>query len=275
MSKRRGLCFLAGSIGLSLITASLVPIVRVTIDPLSLATPSPEMALIPAGEFAMGNPNGNLDERPQHQVYLEAFRIDRYEVTNQQYLQFIQSATGPCGDDVCLDTKADNPDSHIVFQNGRYTVEQGYEQHPVTLVSWHGARAYCRHQRKRLPTEAEWEKAARGIDGREYPWGDTADHARLNAGGCVGDTTAVGSYPAGASPYGVYDLAGNVWEWTADWYQAYPASSNQSPFFGEKYKVVRGGSWNHPVGDARTTVRDLAHPARRIRVVGFRCARGP
>jgi sulfatase modifying factor 1 len=186
MSERGRPCILAGSIGLSLITESLVPIVRVTIDPASLATPSPEMAPIPAGEFAMGSPNGNFDENPQHQVYLEAFRIDRYKVTNQQCLQFIQSAPGACADDVCLDTKADNPDSHIVYQNGCYTVEQGYEQHPLTLVSWYGAQAYCRHQGKRLPTEAEWEKAARGIDGREYPWGDTADHARLNAGGCVG-----------------------------------------------------------------------------------------
>jgi formylglycine-generating enzyme required for sulfatase activity len=233
------------------------------------------MAYIPAGEFTMGSLSGYLDERPPHQVYLEAFHIDRYEVTSEQYLQFIHSATGLCGDHICLDTKADNADSHIVYQNGRYTVEAGYAQHPVTLVSWYGARAYCEYQGKRLPTEAEWEKAARGIDGRGYPWGDTADRARLNAGNRVGDTTPVGSYPAGASPYGVYDVAGNVWEWTADWYQAYPASSYHSSFFGEKYKVVRGGSWNHPVSDARTALRDLAHPARRIHVVGFRCVRGP
>jgi iron(II)-dependent oxidoreductase len=275
MSERPHLCFLACSVALLLVTASVVIIVRLSIKPPSPATPVSEMALIPAGQFTMGGPHGHPDEGPPHPVYLEAFHVDKYEVTNEEYLQFIESAPGLCEGHLCLDTKAENPNSHIVCQNGRYTVEAGYEKHPVTLVSWYGAQAYCQHRGKRLPTEAEWEKAARGSDGRRYPWGDTVDRARLNAGGNVGDTTPVGSYPAGASPYGVYDLAGNVWEWTADWYQAYPGSSHQSSFFGEKYKVVWGGSWNHPVSDARTTLRDLAHPARRIHVVGFRCARTP
>ncbi|MGD2176873.1 MAG: formylglycine-generating enzyme family protein [Anaerolineae bacterium] len=275
MSDKRHPWFLPTSIGLSLLVASLVTITRLSIGPPSPATPPSEMAFIPAGEFTMGSPNGHPDELPVHPVHLEPFHIDRYEVTNEQYLQFIQSVTGLCEDHVCLDRKADNPDSHIVYQNGRYTVEAGYEQHPVTLVSWYGAQAYCQYQGKRLPAEAEWEKAARGPDGRTYPWGDVVDRARLNAGCRVGDTTAVGSYPGGASPYGVYDLAGNVWEWTADWYRAYPDSSYHSPFFGDRYKVLRGGSWNHPDSDARTTQRDLAHPARRIRVVGFRCARSP
>jgi formylglycine-generating enzyme required for sulfatase activity len=103
------------------------------------------MAFIPAGEFAMGSRDGHPDERPVHPVYLEAFHIDKYEVTNQQYLQFIQSETRLCEDHVCLDTRAENPDSHIFYQNGRYRVEAGYEQHPVTLVSWFGAQAYCQH----------------------------------------------------------------------------------------------------------------------------------
>lgn len=123
MTERRSLRFLASSIGLSLVTASVVTIVRPSIDPPSLATPSSETAFIPAGEFAMGSLNGYPDERPIHPVYLEAFRIDKYEVTNKQYLQFIQSATGLCEDHVCLDTRAENPDSHIVYQNGRYRVE--------------------------------------------------------------------------------------------------------------------------------------------------------
>jgi iron(II)-dependent oxidoreductase len=275
MSERRRLRFLAASIGLSLVTVSVVTLARLSVGPPSLATPVSQMAFISAGEFTMGSQDGYPDELPVHAVYLEAFRIDKYEVTNKQYLQFIQSATGLCKDHVCMDTKADNPESHIVYQNGRHTVEAGYEQHPATLVSWYGAQTYCQHQGKRLPTEAEWEKAARGLDGRTYPWGNVVDRSRLNAGSHVGDTTPVGSYPAGASPYGVYDLAGNVWEWTADWYRAYPASSHRSSFSGEKYKVVRGGSWNHPIDDARTTMRDLAHPARRIHVVGFRCVRGP
>jgi formylglycine-generating enzyme required for sulfatase activity len=232
------------------------------------------MVLIPAGEFIMGRVDGHPDESPPHAICLGSFYIDRYEVTNQQYLQFFRAAMGLCQGYACIDTQAENPDSRIVYENGHYVVEAGYERHPVTLVSWYGAQSYCEHQGKRLPTEAEWEKAARGPDGRSYPWGDIVDRDRLNAGCRVGDTTAVGRYPAGASPYGAHDMAGNVWEWTADWYQAYPLSAHHSPFFGEKYKVVRGGSWNHPDRDARTTQRDLAHPARRIRVVGFRCVRG-
>lgn len=223
----------------------------------------------------MGSPTGNPDEDPPHSVYVDAFHIDQYEVTNEQYLQFFQSHTERSGGRVHLDTKAENPDSHITYQNGRYTVEAGYEQHPVTAVSWYGAQAYCEQQGKRLPTEAEWEKAARGLKPRRYPWGDVLEPDRLNADCRVSDTTQVGSYPAGVSPYGAYDMAGNVWEWTADWYEPYPGSSYESAFYGEKYKVIRGGSWNHPGSDARTTARDLAHPARRIHVVGFRCARSP
>ncbi|MBS3784782.1 MAG: SUMF1/EgtB/PvdO family nonheme iron enzyme [Anaerolineae bacterium] len=223
----------------------------------------------------MGSSNGHPDERPPHPVYLEAFYIDRFEVSNEQYLQFFESTMGQRRSYTYLDPKTENPDSHIVYQNGRYTVEAGYEQHPVTLVSWYGAQAYCEDRGGRLPTEAEWEKAARGPNGRAYPWGDDLDRTRLNAGWRIGDTTPVGNYPTGTSPYGVHDVAGNVWEWTADWYQPYPASLYDSVFFGEKYKVVRGGSWNHPDWDARTTQRDLAHPARRIHVVGFRCATSP
>jgi formylglycine-generating enzyme required for sulfatase activity len=275
MSETQRPCFFASSIGLSLFIASVVTVVRLSINPPSRARLTSEMVVIPAGEFTMGSLKGHPDERPLHAVYLEAFYIDRYEVTNELYLQFFKSVKGRCEGQVYLDTEAENPDSQIAYRNGRYVVEAGYEQHPATLVSWYGAQAYCEQQGKRLPTEAEWEKAARGSDGRTYPWGDIVDRTRLNAGGRVGDTTSVGSYPAGTSPYGVYDLAGNVWEWTADWYQAYPASSYKSPFFGEKYKVVRGGSWNHPDCDARTTQRDVAHPARRIHVVGFRCARSP
>lgn len=233
------------------------------------------MVFIPAGTFTMGSSNGHPDERPPHPVYLEAFYIDRFEVSNEQYLQFFESTMGQRRSYTYLDPKTENPDSRIVYQHGRYTVEAGYEQHPVTLVSWYGAQAYCEHRGGRLPTEAEWEKAARGPNGRAYPWGDDLDRTRLNAGWRIGDTTPVGNYPTGTSPYGVHDVAGNVWEWTADWYQPYAASLYDSVFFGEKYKVVRGGSWNHPDRDARTTQRDLAHPARRIHVVGFRCATSP
>ena len=240
------------------------------------ASPDEEMVFVPAGAFWMGSNEGDVDEGPMHQVYLEAFWIDRYEVTNAQYAEFLnatQEDQGQCGGHICADTKVENPDSHLLYQEGRYVVERGYENHPVTEVSWYGAQAYCQHYGKRLPSEAEWEKAARGTEGATYPWGEEFDPHKLNSDYGAGDTTPVGSYPEGASPYGACDMAGNVWEWVADWYEAYPGSAYRFPFFGHKYKVVRGGSWNHPAEDARCARRDIAHPDRRLRVVGFRCAR--
>jgi formylglycine-generating enzyme required for sulfatase activity len=239
------------------------------------ASPGEEMVLVPAGAFWMGSSEGDSDERPMQQVYLRAFWIDRYEVTNAQYAEFLNATQGEqerCGGQICADTKVENPDGHLVYEKGRYRVERGYDNHPVTEVSWYGAQAYCERYGKRLPSEAEWEKAARGTDGAAYPWGEEFDSHKLNSDYRVGDTTPVGSYTDGASPYGAYDMAGNVWEWVADWYAAYPGSAYQSPFFDHKYKVVRGGSWNHPADDARCARRDIAHPDRRLRVVGFRCA---
>jgi formylglycine-generating enzyme required for sulfatase activity len=239
------------------------------------ASPGEEMVLVPAGAFWMGSSEGDSDERPMQQVYLRAFWIDRYEVTNAQYTEFLNATQGDqerCGGHICADTKVENPDSHLVYEKGRYMVERGYDNHPVTEVSWYGAQAYCERYGKRLPSEAEWEKAARGTDGAAYPWGEEFDPHKLNSDYRVGDTTPVGSYTGGASPYGAYDMAGNVWEWVTDWYAAYPGSAYPSPFFDHKYKVVRGGSWNHPADDARCARRDIAHPDRRLRVVGFRCA---
>jgi len=233
------------------------------------------MVLVPAGEFIMGSNDGCEDERPARKVYLNAFYIDKYEVTNAEYVEFLNamgSHVGRCGNHDCIDTKDDAPDSHILYEGSRYVVERGYENHPVIKVSWYGAKAYCERYGKRLPTEAEWEKAARGAEEVVYPWGNEFDSHRLNSDYRVGDTTPVGSYPGGASPYGAYDMAGNIWEWVDDWYQAYPGSDCRSDLFGRKYKVVRGGSWNHPGSDARCACRDIAHPARRLRVVGFRCA---
>nr|HID12875.1 formylglycine-generating enzyme family protein [Anaerolineae bacterium] len=266
----------AALMGIILIVAALASAVGLFLGLFPTALPPSDMVLVPAGEFIMGSEEGSPDEQPVRRVYLKAFYIDQYPVTNAQYAQFLNAVEADlCEGHICLDTQTENPDSHILYQQGRYAVEPGYERHPVTNVSWYGAQAYCRYYGKRLPTEAEWEKAARGTDGQAYPWGDSFDPHRLNSDYRVGDTTPVGNYPAGVSPCGAYDMAGNVWEWVADWYQAYPGSPYRSPFFGEKYKVVRGGSWNHPGSDARTTRRDIAHPDRRIHVVGFRCAREP
>jgi len=234
------------------------------------------MVLVPAGEFIMGSDQGRPDEQPAHRVYVDAFYIDRYEITNAQYAEFLNTIGGHqrrCDGHDCVDTKDENPDSHIVHVAGRYAAEAGYERHPVVEVSWYGAKAFCEHYGKRLPTEAEWEKAARGPEGLNYPWGDAFEAGSANVGHQINDTTPVGRFPTGVSPYGAHDMVGNVWEWVDDWYQPYPGSPASSDFFGQKYKVVRGGSWNHPAEDARTTARDIAHPARRLRVVGFRCAR--
>ena len=197
------------------------------------------------------------DDSPQHLVSLDAYWIDINQVTNSQYQRCVNA--GACFEPEDL----------------RYSADPNFSDHPVVFVSWYDARRYCQWEGKRLPGEAEWEKAARGNQGWIYPWGNELDRSRINAGNRVGGTTPVGSYPAGASPYGVMDMAGNVWDWVNDWYTTYPGSQYQSDLFGQKYKVVRGGSWNHPDEDARSFHRDIAFPARAIRVVGFRCAASP
>jgi formylglycine-generating enzyme required for sulfatase activity len=158
------------------------------------ASPGEEMVFVPAGAFWMGSNEGDADEGPMHHVYLEAFWIDRYEVTNAQYAEFLnatQGDQGRCGGYICADVKAENPDSHLLYQEGRYVAERGYENHPVTEVSWYGAKAYCEHYGKRLPSEAEWEKAARGTEGATYPWGEEFDPHKLNSDYRVGDTMPV------------------------------------------------------------------------------------
>lgn len=275
---KRGICLtIAG-----LAVAALVAVACIaTPEPLVLPQPPSrlaDMVFVPAGIFLMGSEEGEEDETPMRAAYLAGFYIDRCEVTNAEYVEFLNVIGGHvrrCGGHDCADTRDEDPDSHIIYNHEarRYEAEAGYANHPVIKVSWYGAKAYCEHYGQRLPTEAEWEKAARGSDGRIYPWGDEFDARRANVDDQVGDTVPGGSYPAGVSPYGVHDMVGNVWEWVEDWYEAYPGSRGHSPFFGQKYKVVRGGSWNHPPRDARCTSRHIAHPARRIGVVGFRCVR--
>jgi formylglycine-generating enzyme required for sulfatase activity len=168
--------------------------------------------------------------------------------------------------------------SHILHQEGRYAVERSFEDHPVTQVTWYGAQAYCQWARARLPTEAEWEKAARGVDGRSYPWGsEPPDCDKAQYGDCGGATVPVGSRTAGVSPYGVLDMAGNVWEWVADWYDpAYygssPSQNPQGPASGE-CKVFRGGSWGYPSAFIRASDRARNRPTYAGFNVGFRCAK--
>jgi formylglycine-generating enzyme required for sulfatase activity len=190
------------------------------------------MVLVPAGKFVMGSNSRLPDEGPQHTVFLKAFLIDKYEVTNLQYQQFIA---------------ATNRKSPQHFSNR--TFPEGKADHPVTFVSWEDAHDYCAWAGKRLPSDEEWEKAARGTDGRTFPWGDEFDIHKANTPvrwqslQQEGDTAPVGAFAGGASPYGVYDMSGNVWEWTDSWYTAYPGNKRPSENYGEHYKTLKGGSW--------------------------------
>jgi eukaryotic-like serine/threonine-protein kinase len=245
-----------------------------------------EMIYVPAGEFLMGSTDADRkaadDEKPQHIVYLDAFWIDRTEVTNAQYVQFLNARgghKGTCGGQDCIDTKVEDKESHIFRQDERYVVESGFKNHPVIEVTWYGAQAYCEWVGVRLPTEAEWEKAARGTDGRRYPWGsDAPDCRKAQYAECSGMTVAVGTRPAGASPYGALDMAGNVWEWVTDWYDAAyyafsPAQNPLGPNSGER-RVFRGGSWGYFPMFIRTTDRGRNWPTSAGFNLGFRCAAG-
>ena len=200
------------------------------------------MALVPAGEFTMGDDHGPEDERPAHVVYLDAFDIDIYEVTNKQYKACVDAG-------ICQPPVYSGSSTH-----SSYYGNSQYEDYPVIYVNWDMANTYCGTWRGAdLPTEAQWEKAARGTDARTYPWGEevpdcsTANYWSLTYGVCVGDTDAVGSYESDKSPYGIYDMAGNVSEWVADWYsenyyQNSPTVNPVGPDSGQG-RAIRGGAW--------------------------------
>jgi formylglycine-generating enzyme required for sulfatase activity len=265
-------------------------------SPTPMATPTPVVTLtrsvdnavmvyVPAGEFLMGATDADNkaedDEKPQHTVYLDAFWIDSTEVTNAQYVRFLNTMgehESTCLGQKCVELKVgEDADSHLLHENGKYEAEPGFEEHPVIEITWYGAQAYCQWAGVRLPTEAEWEKAARGVDGRRYPWGDDApDCSKEQHGSCRGATVPVGSKPAGASPYGALDMAGNVWEWTSDWYgpDYYRSSPAQNPLgltSGEE-KVFRGGSWGYLWMFTRASERGSNHTWYAGPNIGFRCA---
>jgi formylglycine-generating enzyme required for sulfatase activity/serine/threonine protein kinase len=243
-------------------------------------TPTPsaplDMVHVPAGEFIMGSDEGDRNEQPVHTVYLDAFYIDKYEVTNAQFAQFLnEQGNQEEGGVTWLDIG--DEDCRITQSGGQYQPKSGYSDHPIIEVSWYGTKAYCQWVGKRLPTEAEWEKAARGTDERTYPWvgGIDCDHAQY--WGCGGRTVPVGSKPKGVSPYGALDMVGNVWEWVADWYDsgyyaASPENNPKGPASGD-YRVIRGGSWLDLEVNVRAALRRGDSPDSTLSSVGFRCAR--
>jgi len=197
-----------------------------------------KMIFVPRGEFLMGSDDRLRDEKPALISYIDAFYIDRFEVTNKDYKEFTD-ATGAT-DSTGRGRLPEHWDRGV--DENLYPPEKA--KHPVVFVSWHDADDYCRWRGKRLPRETEWEKAARGTDGRTYPWGNKWDLEKSNnplKG--IEDTLPVGSFEVGKSPYGLYDMSGNVWEWVDDLYLAHAGSEYVSPEFGSKYKLLKGGSW--------------------------------
>ena len=254
--------------------------------------PPAGMILIPAGEFLMGSKTGegDGDENPQRKAHLDAYYIDIHEATNARYHEFWLADGG----EKSKHTPASYGSSHMIGDWPE--VAKTKPNYPVAGVTWYDASAYARWAGKRLPTEAEWEKAARGTEARTWPWGndfqselpvpgDTDQNSvskihsnRRDGGDCYDNTTApVENYPTGASPYGVHDMAGNVWEWVADWYsEDYYASSlaenPEGPDAG-KLKVVKGGSWNHRKHNQRCANRYYCYPDSWGNTLGFRCAK--
>ncbi len=261
---------------MGIIRGTILPPVEEEVTPPTDATrseggasdqPTPdEMVRIPAGEFVRGTGLGGYDEQPERRIFLDAYQIDRYEVTNYHYQQFVQ-ATGH---------RKSGPPSRYAKNMSKM---RGINQ-PVVYVSWDDAEAYCRWKGKRLPTEAEWEKAMRGGDGRLWPWGNQLDwsasnRAHVNDGYVA--TAPVGVFAKDVSPFGVADGAGNVIEWVADWYgeEAYRDSEDRNPKGPDHgtFRVMRGGGYTTTGVDVRVTSRSKMVPDFRDETIGFRCAK--
>ncbi|MCI0407812.1 MAG: formylglycine-generating enzyme family protein [Acidobacteria bacterium] len=269
----------------------------------------PGMVFVPGGRFLMGSSEQEIEllhnsyggtraiyesEFPRRRVEVGPFYIDRTEVTQARYKDFVD-ATG-------REPPYWGREWAALYNWERGAYPEGLADHPVVLVTFEDAEAYCRWAGKSLPAEEEWEKAARGTGGRAYPWGERWDSARLNSStswshrelpqieiwtewwrtvyhrklrGKVVTTRPVGSYPAGASPYGALDMAGNVFEWTASWYDAYPGSPYGNSEYGQKFRVIRGGDWYLDRIYTRAAARLRNITDHRVPTIGFRCVCRP
>lgn len=264
---------------LSLLIAAIVlglpPAIRAA-DAVPPGSDGAPMVKVPAGPFPMGVPpgdrDGGRDEYPRHEVSLDTYEIDLYEVTNARYQAFIKSTAHR------VPQNPNNPTRNL-WQGE--TVSDTLADRPVVNVDWADADAYCRWAGKRLPTEAEWEKAAKGNTDHRFPWGNvepTNKHLNFNQK-WIGEKTLmpVGSYEAGKSPYGAYDMAGNVWEWVHDWYdpryyEKSPGKNPKGPDSGTK-RVLRGSGWQNETPTVRIFTRVESDPTVRNESTGFRCAR--
>lgn len=229
------------------------------------ATPAPAvtdiMVEIPAGPFTMGTDSGEPNEAPAHEVDLPAFMIDKFEVTNADFAIFVEATD--------YKTQAEKQGT----RNWRMAYTEGKYNHPVVYVTFEDAKAYCAWAGKRLPTEVEWEKAARGPEGFLFPWGSDWDATKANVkeSGLRG-TAAVGSYPPNG--YGLCDMAGNVWEWVGSPYEAYPGSDYQDPKYSPELRGLRGGGWFDDKEQVRATNRNAGEPITTTHDdIGFRCAK--
>lgn len=226
-----------------------------------------DQVYVPAGEFIMGSKSRDTaadeDEKPERTVYLDAYWIDKYEVTNGQYEDCVTA--GGCT----------RPNENKSYIRSSYYGNAEYDNYPVIQVDWNQAVAYCEWAGGNLPTEAQWEKAARGPNGNKYPWGnEEPDSGYVNYNDNIGDTSEVGSYEKGASPYGAMDMAGNVMEWVSDWYDDYDANDTnnpQGPSDPGYFRVLRGGGWSNGNWSIRTALRGVSNPSDRLYYAGFRC----
>ncbi len=305
------------------LTASPVPTLKSTVTPFPTATPSPtaiptpypaeievlggSMARIPGGLFQMGATAAGLADEcssfrdgcrsdwfsasePVHPVLLRSYYIDAHEVTNASYVEFLNQNGDSCLGQPCIDLMQ----SQLIQANDGFAIANAQSQTPVTGISWYGAQAFCVWREGRLPTEAEWEKAAAWdgevMSARRYPWGDvfdgrlvnscdsSCDEPQANAAFDDGHPAAgpVASFPDGRSAFGLYDMAGNVWEWVSDWYDSdyYQVSAEANPTGPQdgKDKVVRGGSWFDTGNFMAVAIRFPSAPANADRTIGFRCA---